>query len=130
MPQELVTDRDLLQSRKVARVQLRRALQIAQTFLLLAAPPQNVAGEFEETRIIGQRSPRNLQLGEGVGIVAPPVIKIVRACQMRFGSIRPQPCRGLHRSFSQAQPGGSVIKPPYCIKPFVRPGELAVSVEK
>ena len=49
----LVTDRDLLQSKKVARVQLHRALQIAQTFLLLAAPPQNVAGEFEETRIIG-----------------------------------------------------------------------------
>jgi hypothetical protein len=49
----LVTERDLLQNIKVARVQLRRALQIAQTFLLLAAPPQNVAGEFEETRIIG-----------------------------------------------------------------------------
>src|SRR5206468_6512610 len=49
-PQELVTERDLLQSKKVARVQLRRALQVLQTFLLLAAPPQNVAGEFEETR--------------------------------------------------------------------------------
>ena len=52
-PQELVTERDLLQSVKVARVQLHRALQVLQTFLLLAAPPQNVAGEFEETRIIG-----------------------------------------------------------------------------
>jgi hypothetical protein len=49
----LVTDRDLLQNIKVARVQLRRALQVLQTFLLLAAPPQNVAGEFEKTRIIG-----------------------------------------------------------------------------
>ena len=45
-PQQLITERDLLQSRKVARIQLHRALQIAQTFLLLAAPPQNVAGEF------------------------------------------------------------------------------------
>ena len=49
---------------------------------------------------------------------------------MRFGSIRPQPCRGLQRSFSQRQPGGSVIRPRYCIKVFVRIGELAVSVEK
>src|SRR5947208_592391 len=38
----------LLQSTKVPRVQLRRALQVLQTFLLLAAPPQNVAGNFEE----------------------------------------------------------------------------------
>src|SRR6266567_3843105 len=52
-PQCLVTERDLLQSIKVSRIQLRRALQIAQPFLLLAAPPQDVAGEFEETRIIG-----------------------------------------------------------------------------
>src|SRR5207244_10460628 len=52
-PQGLVTERDLLQNIKVAGVQLHRALQIAQTFLLLAAPPQNVAGEFEETWIIG-----------------------------------------------------------------------------
>jgi hypothetical protein len=42
-----------LQSIKVARIQLRRALQVTQPFFLLAAPPQNVAGEFEETRIIG-----------------------------------------------------------------------------
>ena len=49
---------------------------------------------------------------------------------MRFGSIRSQPCRGLQSSFSQRKPGGSVIKPRYCIKLFVRPGELAVSVEK
>ena len=49
---------------------------------------------------------------------------------MRFGGIRPQPCRGLHRSFSQRKPGGSVINPRYCIKLFVCPGELAVSVEK
>jgi len=42
-----------LQSKKVARVQFHRALQVLQPFLLLAAPPQNVAGEFEETRIIG-----------------------------------------------------------------------------
>ena len=49
---------------------------------------------------------------------------------MRFGSIRSQPCRGLHRSFSQRKPGGSVIIPPYCIKVFVGIGELAVSVEK
>ncbi len=49
---------------------------------------------------------------------------------MRFGSIRPQPCRGLHRSFSQRQPGGSVIKPQYCINDFVGIGELAVSIEK
>ena len=49
---------------------------------------------------------------------------------MRFGSIRSQPCRGLHRSFSQRKPGGSVIRPRYCIKGFVGIGELAVSVEK
>ena len=49
---------------------------------------------------------------------------------MRFGSIRPQPGRGLQSSFSQRKPGGSVIKPRYCIKLFVRIGELAVSVEK
>ena len=46
-------DRDLLQSIKVARIQLHRALQVLETFLLLASPPQNEAGEFEETRIIG-----------------------------------------------------------------------------
>ena len=49
---------------------------------------------------------------------------------MRFGSIRPQPCHGLQRGFSQRQPGGSVIRSTYCIKVFVRIGELAVSVEK
>src|SRR6266478_9654324 len=104
-------------------------MQVLQTFLLLTAPPQNVAGEFEETRIIGQRSPRDLQLGEGAGIVTQPVVEILRARQMRFGSIRPQPGRGLHRSFSQGQPGGSVIAP-YSIEIFVRIGELTVSVEK
>src|SRR5437016_14239135 len=112
-PQELVTERDLLQSKKVARIQLHRALQVLQTFLLLAAPPQNVTGEFEETRIIGQRSPRDLQFGEGAGIIAQPVVEILCTRQMRFGSIRSQPCRGLHRSFSQREPGGSVIRPPY-----------------
>src|SRR5437763_16410743 len=95
-PQELVTERDLLQSKKVARVQLHRALQVPQTFLLLAAPPQNVAGEFEETRIIGLPSARDLQFGEGASIVAQPAVEILCARQMRFGSIRPQPCRGLH----------------------------------
>src|SRR5213595_163644 len=45
--------RDPLQSKKVARVQIHRALQVLQPSLLLAAPPQNVAGEFEETRTIG-----------------------------------------------------------------------------
>ena len=49
---------------------------------------------------------------------------------MRFGRIRAQPCRCLESSFSQGQPGGSVIEPDYCINAFVRPGELAVSVEK
>src|SRR2546430_15496671 len=109
-PQELVTERDLLQSKKVARVQLHRALQVAQTFLLLAAPPQNVAGEFEETRIIGQRSPRNLQFGEGTGIVAQPVVEILCTRQMRFASIRPQSCRGSDSSFSLRKAGESVIK--------------------
>src|SRR5207302_4882376 len=129
-PQALVTERDLLQSIKVARVQLYRALQVLQTFLLLAAPPQNVTGEFEETRIIGQGSPRDLQLGEGAGIVAQAVVEILRARQMSFGSLRSQPCRGLHRCFSQGPPGGSVIRPRLSIKIFVRIGELAVSVEK
>lgn len=49
---------------------------------------------------------------------------------MRFGSIRPQSCRGLHRSFGQRQPGGSVLRPPYSINGFVRIGEQAVSVEE
>ena len=48
-----MTARDLLQNNKIARVQLQRALQILQPFLLLAAPPQNLPAQFEEPRIIG-----------------------------------------------------------------------------
>src|SRR2546430_1932545 len=53
--QELITDRELLQSIKVARIKLECALQIAQPFLLLAAPAQDVAGQFDDARIIRQR---------------------------------------------------------------------------
>ena len=51
MPSQISCKRS--RSIKVARVQIHRALQITQPFFLLAAPSQNVAGEFEQTRIIG-----------------------------------------------------------------------------
>ena len=74
--------------------------------------------------------PRHFQLGHRAAVIAQAAIEIIGACKMRFGSIRPQPGRGLHRSFSQGKPGRSVIKHEYCIKGFVGSGELAVSVEK
>src|SRR5205823_13841158 len=67
-PQTLITERDLLQSKKVARVQLDRALQVAQSFLLLAPPAQDIAGQFKDARIIRQSPARALQLGEGAVI--------------------------------------------------------------
>ena len=49
---------------------------------------------------------------------------------MRFAGIRPQPCRGLESSFSQREPGRSMIMAEHCVERFVRVGELALGVKK
>ena len=52
-PQKMVADGKLLERINVARIKLHCSLQITQPFFLLAAPAQNVAGQFKEARIIG-----------------------------------------------------------------------------
>ena len=51
--QVLIAERDLLHDGVIARIQCDRLLQIAQTFFLLAAATQNVAGQLENARIVG-----------------------------------------------------------------------------
>jgi len=50
--QAKVTQGDLLKGKEVAWIQLHRALQIAQSLFVLAAPTRNVTGELENARVV------------------------------------------------------------------------------
>ena len=49
---KLIADGKLSESKRISRIQLHRALQIAQSFLVLPLPAQNIAGELVNPWIV------------------------------------------------------------------------------
>jgi hypothetical protein len=86
-PENSVTDRDLLQREKVARVEINRALQVFCGFFPASLATLNETLQLEYPRIIGQSLPGNSQLSQSAVIIEISPIKILRTREVRFTRI-------------------------------------------
>src|SRR5206468_7818338 len=85
-----VTQRKLPKYVDVARVQLKRALQILYGLFPPPLPPLDVAGQLKYLRIVGQALTSNVQLSQSNILIQVSTIKIPRTSEVRFTCIRTQ----------------------------------------
>ncbi len=97
-----------------------------QALFLSPASPQNVAGQCDHIRSIGQSAAGDFQFGQSTVVVAISAIKHLRPGQVRFSGIRSQAKGGLHRGFDQGEARGSVLVRDEIVEVGLRGGELAV----
>ena len=87
-PENSVTDRDLLQREKVARIEINGALQVSCGFFPASLAPLNETLQLDYPGIIGQGLVGNFQFSQGTAIIAISPIKIFRTREVRFTCIR------------------------------------------
>ena len=73
----LVSVCHLLKGEKVARIQLKGALQVARGFFPMAFPAVDIASVFEYFGVVGQRAPGDGQLSAGTLVVAEAVVIVI-----------------------------------------------------
>src|SRR5437588_5608613 len=70
-----ITERDLLQRIKIARIDLKRALDVLQGLFAFTLPAQDVACELEHSGIVWQSASGHFELRQGSIIIEIPAIK-------------------------------------------------------
>ena len=105
----MVSQCHLLKGEKIARVQLKGALQIARGFFPMAFAAIDVAGVFEYFGIVGERAPGNGQLAAGALVVAEAVVIVISQGEVGFACIRLEAQSGLHGRVRQIEAARSVV---------------------
>src|ERR1043166_7152846 len=83
-PEHVVTRRDLLQGKKVARIKVNRTLEALQRLLLLPLAPLNVALQFRHHGIIRKSLTSDLQFSQSAIIIEVSSVKVFSACEVCF----------------------------------------------
>src|SRR4029077_13015342 len=128
-PKNSVTDRDLLQREKVARVEINRALQVLCGFFPASPAPLNETLQLEYPGIIGQSLAGNLQLSQSAVIIEISPIKIPRTREVCFTRIGTKASCRLNGCFRQRQALRSMVEAKK-VKRVMSVGELAICPEK
>src|SRR5439155_11504484 len=128
-PENSVTDRDLLQREKVARVEINRSLQVLCGFFPASLAPLNETLQLEYPGIIGQSLAGNFQLSQSAVIIKVSPIKILRTREVRFTRIGTKASCRLNGCFSQGQTRGCMVEAKE-VERVMSIGELAIRPEK
>ena len=119
-----VAECELLEREEIARINLHRVLVIAQTFIVFALAAHDSGGQFENARIIGKSSARDLELSQRATVIAISTVQMLRSREMRVAGIRPQPECSIDRGFGRHALLRSVI--PQTVQTIVGKRELAL----
>ena len=115
----------MLEDIEIARIEFESAFEIVQRFFLFALSPQNVACQFENMRVVRERSPRHLELRDSAIIIEEAAIQIFGAREMRFSSVGPKTESSLDRGLRQS-PSLRCVFPEDEVELVVRVGELTL----
>ena len=86
-PENSVTDRNLLQHKKVARIEINRALKVSRGLVPASLTPFDIALQLEYPGIIGQGLGGNFQFYQSPVVIEISSIKISRAFEVGFACI-------------------------------------------
>src|SRR5438132_8737102 len=107
-----VSQSELLESEKVARVQLKRALQVARCLLPMAFAAVDHAGVSEYISVVGQCAPGDNELAASPAVIAESVVVINGQGEVGFARIRLKAQSGLRGRISQTETGRGVAVAP------------------
>ena len=105
-----VTQRKLLKRVQVARVELKRTLQVLYGFFPPSLPPLDVTGQLEYLWIVRQALTGNAQFSQSTIVIEVSPIKIPRTPQVRFTCVRTKARGRCEGCFSQRQACRGVVK--------------------
>ena len=128
-PEISVTDRNLLQHEKVARVELDRALEVSCGFFPAPLAPLDITLQLEYAEIIGQGLAGNFQFSQCAVIIEISSIEISGTCEVCFACIGPEAKGRFDGGSRQGQAGGSMVEAKG-IKRVMRVSELTIRLEK
>ena len=107
-----VSQSELLESEKVARVQLKGTLQVARGLVPVAFAAVDHAGVSEYISVVGQCAPGDNELTASPSVIAESVVVINGQGEVRFARIRLKAQSGLHGRISQTETGRGVVVAP------------------
>src|SRR5947207_15788058 len=103
---------ELLESEKVARVQLKGMLQVARGLVPVAFAAVDHAGVSEYSSAVGQCAPGDNELTASPSVIAESAVVINGQGEVGFARIRLKAESGLHGRISQTETGrGAVVTP-------------------
>src|SRR5215471_17026952 len=104
-----VSQSELLESEKVARVQLKSTLQISRGLVPVAFAAVDHAGVPEYISAVGQCAPGDSKLAASTPVIAEPVVVINAQSEVGFARIGLQAKSCFHGRFGQIQTGRGAI---------------------
>src|SRR5436309_9615743 len=107
-----VSQSELLESEKVARVQLKGTLQVARGLVPVAFAAVDHAGVSEYISAVGQCAPGDNELAASPTVIAESVVVINGQGEVGFARIRLKAQSGLHGRISQTETGRGVVVAP------------------
>src|SRR5262245_60878616 len=108
-PEKLVSQRQLLQGKNTARIEISGSFEIPHGLFPSPLTPLDVAFQLKNPGIIWQCLDSNLQFREGAIMIKVSAIEIFRACQVRFSCIWKQARCCLDSCFRHHQARGATV---------------------
>src|SRR5207253_2657571 len=106
-----VSQSELLESEKVARVQLKGTLQVARGLVPVAFAAVDHAGVSEYISVVGQCASGDNEVTASPSVIAESVVVINGQGEVGFARIRLKAQSGLQCSISQSETGSGMVVP-------------------